>query len=324
MWFTATLALGVFLLWICTSILLSASYVMCTRVIGLTPYLFELPFVVMRRLHVPDGFIALVSFLPNAALVIVYFAFRPQENLAFKHWDGWNYFRTTFFPISMVNYKKPASNVIVIYAVAPHGVFPVATIFQIILNPLFDYVTVAVTSLLFWIPIVREFASLAGCIPANSVDIVAHLDKGHSVLVTPEGMRAILHYNEPDGVSRVLKGISGESEPRKGFIRCAVGSCNHARIQIVPIYSHGERDLYTVFNGFGPLRWLQRRLLSTYRYPWPVLAFGWWGAFWPRPLPLAMHFGEPISLMCGDALRDVDDIHKEFCNKMEVLMKQAL
>jgi len=306
MWFTITAALGAFLLWAVTSI-----------VLYFTP---PVPVSLLQRMHIPTGFIALIMFLPHALLAGVYFMYRPRESVAFKHWSGWAYFRNTFFPIKMINNKPYEREYIILYAVVPHGIFPVSVMFGIILNPAFGHVTVAVTSLLFWIPIARELTCLAGCAPANTADIIGLLDRGRSVLVTPEGMRAALHYNEPDGVMRVLRGIPGESAPRKGFIRCATGSTNHARIRIVPVYCEGELELYTVWNVFP---WLQRTLLLTYRYPWPVLAFGWWGTPWPKPRPLTLHFGEPISLMCGDAMRDVDDVHKEYCSAVDALLNAA-
>jgi 1-acyl-sn-glycerol-3-phosphate acyltransferase len=318
MWFTVTLALGVFLLWIFTSFALYLVHAICIGV-GIPPHFFDLPVQLLERFYVPSGFITLVTFLPNALLVAVYLTYRPKESVAFKHWSGWNYFRNTFFPIKMMNYASH-TDYIAIYAVAPHSIFPVSVIFQFILNAAFDHVTVVVTSLLFWMPIVRELACLAGCEPANTVDIVNLLDKGRSVLVTPEGMRAAIHYNEPDGVMRVLRGIPGECGARKGFIRCALGSANHAHIRIIPVYAAGERDLYTVFT----FKWLQRKMQATYRYGWPVIAFGWWGSPWPKPLPLTLYFGDPIALVCNDVVRDVDDVHKEYCNSMDNLIKMSL
>lgn len=312
-WLTATLAVGALLLWFSTSFILFVMYQFCVKIIGLPPHLFELPAILLKMFHIPSIFLI----LPNVLLAGVYFAYRPPESKSFKHWKGWEYFRTTFFPIRMIDYETPKTNDIIrIYAVAPHGVYPVSVIFQFILNASFDYVTVVVTSLLFWIPIVREFACLAGCMPANSSDIVALLDKGRSVLIVPEGMRATLYYNDPDGVMRVLRGIPGENEARKGFVRCAVGSALHTQIQIIPVYASGERELYTVYNGFGPLRWLQRIMLSTYRYGWPVFAFGWWGSPFPKPKRLTLHFGDPIHV----GKREVDDIFDEYCNKMQKLI----
>lgn len=308
---TITLAIGALLLWVSTSFVLSIMYIFCVNVIKLPPHLFELPAILMEMFYIPSIFLI----LPNVLLAGVYFAYRPQESKSFKHWKTWDYFRTTFFPIRVVGYETPIET-IRIYAIAPHNVFPVSVIFQFILNAPFDYVTVVVTSLLFWIPIVREFTCLAGCVPANSADIVSLLDRGKSVLITPEGTRSVLHHNEPDGVMRVLRGIPGESEPRKGFIRCAVGSARHAQIQIIPVYASGERELYTVYNGFKPLRWLQQRMLSTYRYGWPVFAFGWWGTPWPKAKPITIYFGKPIAV----GKREVDDIFKEYCNAMETLI----
>lgn len=268
MWVTLTLGLGVTLLWIGTSIMLNFLYAMCTRVLGISPYLFELPFIIMRQLYVPEGLIALTSLLPNFVLAGLYFMYRLQENKTFKHWSGWNYFRTTFFPITTVPSKTVPSKMdefITVYAVVPHGVFPVGVIFQFILNEAFDHVTVVVTSLMFWIPIVREFACMAGVKPANHLDIVTLLDEGKSILVCPEGLRSIIHYNEPDGIMKVLKGIHGKSKARNGFIQCAMASENHKRIQIVPVYVDGEHSMYNVYNGLSIIQWIQEKMQTNYR-----------------------------------------------------------
>lgn len=245
----------------------------------------------------------------------------PAQNDRFKHWPGWDYFRSVFFPIIPILACDDSDKKVRLYVSAPHGVYPVGVIFGIILNPAYAHVRVAVTSLLFWIPIVREFASMAGCVEANSKDIVHLLENNVSVLVTPEGLRSILHYNEPGGVMAVLRGIPGECDARRGYARCAVGAKNHNDVVIVPVYTKGERELYGVIS-WWPLQWLQRKMLDRFRYPFPVLAFGWWCLpFWPKPSPLVMRFGTPISLVCGDSTRDVDDIHKEVCNQLETLSK---
>jgi hypothetical protein len=205
------------------------------------------------------------------------------------------------------------------YVAAPHGVYPIGVIFNFILNPAYSHVKVMTSSLLFNVPIVREFSYLAGASPATTINIIDHLDQERDVLITPEGLRAILHYNEENGVMKVICGDGSGNHPRKGFIRCATNSVNRARIRIVPTWIEGEKTVYTVWNGGFFFQWLRQKMLASYKYPFPVFAFGWWGSFWPKPRPLTFYYGTPISLES----RSVDDIFLEYCDSMKGLIKAA-
>jgi len=202
----------------------------------------------------------------------------------------------------------------VIYAICPHGIHGEATILYFVLNKLFNTVIIVATSVLFYIPIIREFAALGGAVPANTATISHLLDEGRSIMLLPEGLRGAL-YAEND--LRVLKGhTDGDSEPRKGFIRLALTSKNHKTLKIVPVWMHGVEHMYTVFR---PIVWLQRLILKNYRYPWPLL--NWGVGFWPRTdKPITVYFGEPISLIG----KEVDDVFGEFVKSMENLRSKGL
>lgn len=262
-------------------------------------------------LHCPSDLIPILLLLPNILLCAVYYMLpKLPKSDTFKSWSGWAYFRRNF---KVVGADQPAKTQ-VIYAICPHGMHGEATIIYFVLNAVYRHVVPVATSLLFYIPIVRELASLGGARPANSADISNLLDDGKSILLLPEGLRSVL-YEAQD--LRVLKGLTnGESQPRKGFIRLARTSKNHQTLKIVPVWMEGVSDMYTVFR---PCVWLQKLLLKTYRYPWPILDYG--VGFLPRTdKPVTVYFGKPI--MVGS--REVDDIFQEFVDSMESLRSKGL
>jgi hypothetical protein len=308
MWYTLTVLLGAFLLWAISNALIT----LLLWVLAIPDAVYEWPFRVLREWgHVPGGFVTLVSFAPHLVCVSVYYlVVNLPESRAFRFWSGWEWVRQKHFSVREPgpdDWRPPHLDQQVIYAVAPHGIYAEATTFYFVLNELYAGVVVMATSLLFWIPIVREFAALAGARPATTANIAALLDAGHSIIIMPEGMRGALHVDEgPAGVLRVL-------QTRKGFVRCALASKTHATLKIVPVYIHGVRELYRTWL---PWPWLQGHLLSKYYYPWPIINWGWWGTFWPRKTPLRVCFGTPISLTHKDG---VDGVHEEFMEQMRSL-----
>lgn len=286
-----------FLAWIITNSIL--------RLIRFPTHLIE---SILREFYIPEGFITLATYLPNLLLLGLYFTQNLKKSKAFKCWSGWKQDNTIVGTPDLHEREQ------VIYAVAPHGIHGEAVILNFALNPLYESVAIIATSILFYIPICREFYGLGGAVPGTSAQISKLLDSSKSILIVPEGMRGAIHPNNSLGV---LKGIPGECEPRKGFIRCAVASRNHKSLVIVPVWMEGVDKMYTSFNIFP---WLQKLILKNYYYPFPLLNFGWYGTFWPKPVKLTIKFGEPIKLVDElGAVREVDDIFNEFINKMSNL-----
>ena len=281
----------------------------------------------MQNMHIPQDFIQLALYLPNVLLVGMYYMFPLPKSNAFRHMHVWEYMRREHFAYSIIppancgndnNWRWPHLDHQVIYAVAPHAIYAETVTFFFTLNKHFDKVTTVATSLLFWIPIVREFACLAGAVAATSANIAHEFEQGRSIVMLPEGIRGAMYVNDPKGMSKVLRGLGGENEPRKGFIRLALTACQDRTISIVPIYHAGAEKTYTTYNVFP---WLQKRMLRTFMYPFPVVNFGWLGSFWPKPTKITIHVGKPI--VCSKD-RTVDDIHEEYCLAMEQLQKNAI
>jgi 1-acyl-sn-glycerol-3-phosphate acyltransferase len=285
--------------------------------------LYHLPALIMREFGIPEGFILLVMYLPNVLLIGLYFMFPLSKSQAFCNMRAWEYMRTHHFKYKTFTFlggKKVKPGIEwpkrqVIYAVAPHAIFAESVTFFFTLNKAFEKVTTVATSLLFCIPIVRECACLAGVIAANTANIAHELNTGKSLVIHPEGMRGALHINESNGIMNVLRGLTGgESDPRKGFIRCA-HACSH-EVAIVPVYNQGAEKTYTTFHIFP---WFQKRMLRNYYYPWPLVCFGWYGSFWPKPVQINVIMGKPISCVG----KTVDEIHEEYCSAMEQMISLA-
>lgn len=315
MWYTVVVCIGIFLAWFITNSILSLTMTFLIVFCKFPPFTFQIPIAMMQYARIPSGFITLVTYLPNFFLVGLYYMYRLPESPTFKHWSGWNYMREHHFSIKTTGAKQlyDDADQQVIYAVAPHGCYGEAVMFYFTLNEKYKHAVTISTSLLFWIPIVREFACLAGAVPATTAAIAHELDSGKSIAMLPEGIRGVLHM---DDSLAVIKGIPGECEPRLGFIKCGLTSKHHKKIKIVPVFCKNANKLYYVFT-HPALVWLQKLLLKHWYYPWPVINFGWYGSFWPKAVPLTIHFGEPISLIKknGEA-REIAEIHEEFCTEL--------
>jgi 1-acyl-sn-glycerol-3-phosphate acyltransferase len=336
MWYTVVIVLDIFLAWAITNAMVQCALWALFAAGVPRLWVIDFPHLVLRLAGIPSGFIQLLALVPNAALVGLYFMVQLPRSARFCHWDGWRYMRERHFSLRVFeagdlqqrdqktwipphSRSRDGKESQVLYAVCPHGVYGEVVMFYMVLNKLYDGVTVVATSLLFWIPIVREFACLGGAVPATSAAISSLLNHGRSIVMLPEGIRGVLHRGNSVGL---LRGIEGECEPRKGFIRLALTSARHREMSIVPVYCRGADALYSVCNVWP---WFQRLMLSRYLYPWPVVALGWYGSFWPKARPVDVCFGAPIALVDGSTgvAREVDDVHREFCAAMERLNENA-
>lgn len=288
MYLTILLSFSLFLAWIITHYIVSWTPLVEIIETILSPFF-------------PVGFVTLVTYVPHATLVALYFILvKPGKSEWFKSHPFWEYFRR-----NMTVSGQSRHDFQVIYAVCPHGVYGEASTIYFVLNHLYKRVVPVATSVLFYIPFVRELAYLAGAIPANTASISRVLDEGKSILILPEGLRGHLH---PENDLRVLKGCA-ESPPRKGFIRLALTAKTHKTLKIVPVWIEGIEKMYSTYY---PVLWLQKILLKNYYYCWPMLH---WPIFPRTHHPIHIRFGRPISLTGGE----VDQVFHEFVQEMEYL-----
>tara|TARA_B110001452_G_scaffold262538_1_gene262705 strand:- start:1478 stop:2437 length:960 start_codon:yes stop_codon:yes gene_type:complete len=164
---------------------------------------------------------------------------------------------------------------------SPHGAFPVTqmcfALFAFRCNKRFDTFKLrsAGASVLFYVPLLRELLLLLGVRDAGRANLQSLLRSGYSVAVCPGGIWEMVntrHDQEQIFLQRNL-----------GFIRLAM---RHG-LPIVPIYTFGENQLFTVHTPLRALRlWIAQHLwvglpLVTGRFGLPGLPF-------PVPLPTAV------------------------------------
>jgi len=312
MWYTLLIILDVFLLWSITNGILW----LISLIIGI-PITTTLVTLLNYIPYLPSGFITLLSYAPNGVLIVLYFLWSPPPCESFRYAALWDKVRREWFEFRVAGAAPmPHETRQTIYAISPHGIYAETVSMCYTFNPLFRGVTTIATSLLFWIPISREFAYMSGAMPGSSTNIANQLDAGKSIAIVPEGMRGALYIGDP---MKVIRGIPGECGPRKGFIKCALSSSNYKDIVIVPIYNTGVERLYTTYHVWP---WFQKLMLSKYYYPWPIFNFGWRGSFWPNPSKITAHVGKAIRLVDADdgKKREVDAVYEEYVRELERLI----
>ena len=128
----------------------------------------------------------------------------------------------------------------------PHGLFSMAPFFHWGLRltgwPTTHPVRIAIHSLFFSIPIVREIAEAHNAIEATEAEIEAALRAGFSVVLLTGGVREI-HETCAGRMRIVLK-------RRSGFLRIA----QRVGVPIVPVLSFGENELFPPVRG----AWMDR------------------------------------------------------------------
>ncbi len=244
------------------SVIILGAYLMVWLPWGLLPWYFHLP------------------------LVVAYMCFTPREWPAFRAWSGWDWKRRSYFGMSVddphgtLTSAKPPPNPRM-YLFHPHGMYGGCVIFSLILNrDHLDVVPVG-TTILTWLPIVKDFCGLGGMVPADRPAIMEKLHAGRSVAMIPDGVRGILSQDEPGQIPY---------KRRRGFAKCAVD----AGADIVVVWAEGQNDLYRMW--LPPwFRGVQHWMLGTRMRYCPLFCWGWGYGFWPRPLPFTLHVSRVIS-----------------------------
>lgn len=177
-------------------------------------------------------------------------------------------------------------------AASPHGALPVS---QLILGaPAFrlDHrlkrlnMRLCAASVLFYIPLVREFLLLFGARDASKRTLMSLLAKGNTVAICPGGnyeMASSSHTHEAIYLQK-----------RLGFIRLAMATGRPIR----PIYCFGENQLFVTSSFLLPFRrWVAQRL----RVGFPI----YFGRFY---LPYGPPLPTKTTLIVGDAV-SVGDVN---------------
>jgi hypothetical protein len=149
-----------------------------------------------------------------------------------------------------------------------------------------------VPSLLFWIPILRDWLLWSGAVADNGYNTVLdHINSGSCVAYSPNGMGDLLHMELG---KLVIK------RPGKRIFTFA----KENNISIVPVLVYREQERYHILQK----RELQTRMFNLFGWPFPF-----W--FFPRifgtrpPPPMVLYVGNPMRPM---AYNDDEQFHNMF------------
>jgi len=255
---------------------------------------------------------------------IVYYMYMPRRNRWIRDARLWTWFRETHLTVSytgkteILRDKEQAR----CFAAHPHGAHCVGAI-AMASDARLEHIRVACTSVLFWLPVLKEFVSWGNAIPVVNEQMVATLKSGDSIMVYPGAFNELpgatfmrdACAQDPDNPAHAGWDAKDPAQERhftyskrKGFIRVA----KEAGVPLVPVWVEGEYDLYKVYH---PWPRLQRKVYAWTKYPGPFYSCGWWGSFWPRSHPLKVYIGKEIETDKDD----VDTLHALFYKELQRL-----
>lgn len=189
----------------------------------------------------------------------------------------------------------------VLYVAHPHGLFSMAPFLhwaaEMTSWPGARKVHIAIHSIFFQIPVVRELCEYFGAIEATDEEISEKLKAGDSVALLTGGVREI-SATEPGRMKIFLK-------KRKGFARVA----REFGVPIVPVLTFGENELFPPVEGFWTDKF-QGFLRSWLGLAIPLPTFqsfkNWFGLLQgPLQPPVETWIGAPIATKLAKNLQEV-------------------
>ena len=176
----------------------------------------------------------------------------------------------------------------VLIGLHPHGIYPIAGILSYAgASPLLQRhpwlrVRPCAASILFRIPLIREYLIWTGHLDAGKRTMAKHMAKGKDDLGLVVGgeQEALLTRNGEETL--VLEG-------RTGFVSLAVKHGYH----LVPTYAFGQNELYTVNQSL--LSSLRGALQRRFKVSIPIF-WGRLGTPMPHPVKLTLAIGHPIKV----------------------------
>ena len=235
-------------------------------------------------------------------------AYRPafsQDFVVFRYMRKFLRMTMADLPQELVEAEK-TPNAQFVFAMFPHAVWadyhaPMAGMWHTVFPNIHRKIRFLIASVLFRVPIVREWSLWTGGIDASRSVAEAALDRGRSICV------------KPGGEAEQLRTTHGREivylRHRRGFLKLAMKK----GVPVVPVYVFGANDYHRTFNFlFRPREWLQKRLGVCL-----PMAFGYWGSMCPLPVPTTIVFGKPISFDVETpgmpSETEVIEAHRIFC-----------
>lgn len=204
----------------------------------------------------------------------------------------------------------------VLFVAHPHGLFSMAPFIhwaaEVTSWPGTQKVHIAIHSIFFKIPLVRELCEHFGAIEATDEEIRDILKKGESVALLTGGIQEI-GATSPGRMQIYLK-------KRKGFARIA----KELRVPIVPVLTFGENELFPPMQGFWT-DWIQKYLRSWFGISIPVptveSTMNWFRLLQgPLESKVETWIGKTIA---SDDKKSVETIRKHVIDAFKDLYKQG-
>jgi len=197
----------------------------------------------------------------------------------------------------------------VLYIAHPHGLFSMAPFLHWAAGattwPADRPVRVALHSIFYKIPVIRELMELYGTIQATESEIRSALERGESVALLTGGIQE-LQLTATNRMRLVLK-------KRKGFLRIA----GDMGVPVVPVLTFGENELFPPIRG-PVIEFAQRTLKNWFGIAIPIPtaeSVGNWFSLMYGPLkpPVVTWVGKPIK----------DPTHEKVLAAMAALYKEG-
>jgi 1-acyl-sn-glycerol-3-phosphate acyltransferase len=164
-----------------------------------------------------------------------------------------------------------------------------------------------VATVLFRVPIVREWSLWTGGIDASRKVAEKALSRGRSIMVRPGGEAEQLRTTRGKEIVYLKN--------RRGFLRLAMSK----GIPVVPCYVFGASDYHYTWGGiFSPREFIQKR----FGVCLPI-AMGYFGTLCPLPVKTTVVFGVPMTFTVKEkgnpSHEELLNAHKTFCDELTKL-----
>ena len=206
-----------------------------------------------------------------------------------------------------------------LFVASPHGAFPLAQIglglYRFRRAPeLLDGFLIAGASVLFWVPLLREFMLFGGVRSPAKADLLRFLRGGTSVGVNPGGnyeMTMSDHAQEQVFAQKKL-----------GFVRLAL----ETGTPLLPMYGFGENQVFTCYP--KPLQAWRLWLVRRWRLGAPLFTGRFGLPFVPLPAARRHHVtvvvGRPVEVGPARASptdAEIDAVFKRYCDELARLFE---
>ncbi|GET89810.1 diacylglycerol acyltransferase, putative [Leishmania tarentolae] len=190
-----------------------------------------------------------------------------------------------------------------LFSFHPHGVFPGTALFasltaewalKVGVNAK-RYVSTHVASVVFNVPLLRDFNLCLGALSVSRRSVEASLKRGNSVVIVTGGQAEMLHTQ-----------VSAEKmiliTQHTGFIRLGIAS----RVPLVPLLCFAENNVL----GMVQFPRIQRFSIKLLGFPFPIIPFGRFVLPLPFRTPLTLVVGSPLAIPEGADENNPDDVRR--------------